>query len=201
MKKKIAGLALVTLLVMAQASSVFAASSSSASTQVTTSVTKSDNGASIQTGTITVNGQTVTVTTNARGEAVVGDTALAFANGTAATAGLAETTVNQINAINSGASLAENIKDVDLTGFNALGQTMAIVTKDNATGAVNDKVSVPVSLTVPNLVADLGNVQVLFFNNATGKWELIQPVSVDPVTKQLIVNITGSGTLTVVYKK
>lgn len=203
MKKRIAGLALVTLLVMAQASSVFAAGSTSTSTTVTntSSATKSDNGSEIQTGTVTVNGETVTVTTNSRGEAVVGNTSVSFANGSAATAGLPTTTVEQINAINAGQSLAESVSDVNLTGYNALGQTMAIVTKNNTTGAVDDHVTALVNLYVPNLLENLGTVQILFFNNATGRWELLTPVNINAAAKQISVYVPGSGTLSVVYRR
>ena len=53
---------------------------------------------------------------------------------------------------------------------------------------------------VPNLVSNVNNVQVLFYDNATGQWQLIPAVKVDPVTKTVAVNVPGSGTLSVVYK-
>lgn len=143
-------------------------------------------------------GQTVTV--NERGEAVVGNVAIAFAKGDGATAGLPANTVAAINDINSGKALSEVIKDVDLTGYNALTGTHAIVTKDAATGAIKD-VPTEVALYVPNLVGDLGNVEILYYDNVTGKWTLLPAAKIDPVTKVVYVNITGSGTLSVVYKK
>ena len=53
---------------------------------------------------------------------------------------------------------------------------------------------------MPNLVSNVNNVQVLFYDNATGQWQLIPAVKVDPVTKTVAVNVPGSGTLSVVYK-
>lgn len=141
-----------------------------------------------------------TVTVNERGEAVVGDVAIAFAKGAGATAGLPANTVAAINDINSGKALSEVIKDVDLTGYNALTGTHAIVTKDAATGAIKDTPT-EVALYVPNLVGDLGNVEILYYDNVSGKWTLLPAAKIDPVTKVVYVNVTGSGTLSVVYKK
>ena len=78
--------------------------------------------------------------------------------------------------------------------------THAIITKDAATGTVKTG-AVEVSLYVPNLVEGLTNVEVLFYNNVTGQWTLLPALKVDPVTKTVAVNIPGSGTLSVVYKK
>ena len=147
--------------------------------------------------TVTTTGQQVT--TNSKGEAVIGDTAVAFADSTAATAGLPSDVVSAINDINAGKPLNEVVQGVDLTGFYALTGTHAIITKDANTGTVKTG-PVEVSLYVPNLVANVNNVQLLFYDNATGQWQLIPAVKVDPVTKTVAVNVPGSGTLSVVYK-
>lgn len=191
MKKKIAGLALVTLLVIGQASSIFAAGSSTIG-----GVGQSSKTTTTTTTTTTASTNAVKIT-----EPVVDDTTLSFATDAAATAGLPSTTVSQINAINSGSALSDNIKDVNLSGYSSLIPTVAVVTRSTATGAVNDTVTVPVKLYIPNLVAGLNNVQILYYNNSTGRWELLTPTSVDAASKTLTVNVKGSGTLTVVYKK
>ena len=141
------------------------------------------------------------VETNSRGQAVVGDTALEFVQGNdAAVAGLPEPVVNTIHAINSGAALSEVVPGVDLTGYNALIGTHAIMTKDAATNTEKaGQVEVP--LYVPNLIDGLGDVEVLFYNNITGTWQLIKPTRLDAGSKMLWFNIPGSGTLSVVYKK
>lgn len=142
-----------------------------------------------------------TVTTNSRGQAVVGNTALEFVQGSGgAVSGLPETVVNAINGINSGLPLNQVISDVDLTGYNALVGTHAIVTKDAVTNA--EKAGpVEVPLYVPNLVDGLGEVQVLFYNNLTGTWTVIQPSRIDVASKMIWFNIPNSGTLSVIYKR
>ena len=86
-----------------------------------------------------------------------------------------------------------------MRGIKALTGTHEIITKDANTGTVKTG-PVEVSLYVPNLVANVNNVQLLFYDNATGQWQLIPAVKVDPVTKTVAVNVPGSGTLSVVYK-
>ncbi len=167
----------------------------------TTGATTSNNGGSsigVAVDTVTSTGQKVTV--NSKGEAVIGDTAVGFATGVAATAGLPNAVVSSINAINAGQDLAAVTTDVDLTGYSALTGTHAIITKDASTAAVKTG-DVEVSLYVPNLLDSLQGVSVLFYDNATGRWVLLQPVTVDPVSKTVTVNISGSGTLSVVYKR
>ena len=166
-------------------------------TGATTSASQTGSTIGVAVDTVTTTGQQVT--TNSKGEAVIGDTAVAFADSTAATAGLPSDVVSAINDINAGKPLNEVVQGVDLTGFNALTGTHAIITKDANTGTVKTG-PVEVSLYVPNLVANVNNVQLLFYDNATGQWQMIPAVKVDPVTKTVAVNVPGSGTLSVVYK-
>lgn len=135
------------------------------------------------------------------GQAVVGDTGIEFVQGSeSAVSGLPENVVSTINAINTGSSLAEAGTGLDLSGYNALVGTTAVMTyqagtRVEKTGATN----MPVY--VPNLVDDLGTVQVLFYNNMTSKWELITPSSVDVANKMIYVTIPNSGTFSVIYKR
>lgn len=166
-------------------------------TGATTSVGPGGSTIGVAVDTVTTTGQKVT--TNSKGQAVIGDTAVGFADSTTATAGLPEEVVSEIQSINGGKPLSDVVKDVDLTGYNALTGTHAIVTMDAKTGAVKTG-SVEVSLYVPNLLDNLQNVQILFYDNATGRWQLIPAIKVDPVSKTVAVNVPGSGTLSVVYK-
>ena len=103
------------------------------------------------------------VTTNSKGQVIVGDTALELIAGDErAVAGLPESTVTTINGINSGS---------------------------------------PLSGVVPGLVDGLGEVQVLFYNNLTGTWTVIQPNRVDAASKTIWFNIPNSGTFSVIYKR
>lgn len=167
-------------------------------TGATTSASPNGSTIGVAVDTVTSTGQPVTV--NSKGEAVVGDVAVGFAKEGSATAGLPSNVVSAIEGINSGKPLNEVIQGVDVNGYNALTGTHAIVTKDAATGNVKD-VRTEVSLYVPNLIEGLGNVQVLFYDNVAGQWILIPILREDLVSKTVTVNIPGSGTLSVVYKR
>lgn len=119
--------------------------------------------------------------------------------GPASRIGLPSELSNTITAINRGDSLADTVKGVDLTDYKALIQTSTITIKDKVTGK-EVKTSVIIEVYVPNLIAGLKGVQVLFYDNETGKWSLLNPENIDFVNKRLSVKITGSGTFTIVYK-
>lgn len=141
------------------------------------------------------------VTINSRGQAVIGDTALEFVQGSGSVvSGLPERVVETINGINSGQPLGEVVPDVDLTGYNALVGTHAIVTKE-AVSNVEKTGQVEVPLYVPNLMDGLGDVEVLFYDNMTGTWKLIKPTRVDAGSKMMWFNIPNSGTFSVIYKR
>lgn len=204
MKKKC-----VTALVLAAALACVPAAAFGASGSVTSSGGGGGGGSShsssSSSGTTIVagSGQKVTTTTNgpvsSGSSTVVGDTAISYATGEAATAGLPEAAVAAINGINAGTALSEVVKDVDVTGYKALTGTNAVVTKDVTSGTVKTG-AVEVTLYVPNLVDGLQNVSILFYDNVTGKWTLLPVTKVDPATKTVVTTITGSGTYTVVYK-
>ena len=206
MKKKWLGILLTAALVAAQPASAFAAPSPNTNVSVDDgdsdgyyeeSSTKTTGTSS--TGTTSANAVSVEGA-SASGTAVIGDTQVGFATGEAATAGLPAQTVAAINAINAGTALTEAVKDVDLSGYSALTSVQAIVAKDVNTNQPKTG-EVTVSLYVPNLVQGLNNVQVLFYDNATGLWKLINPANVDVANKKITVNISGSGSFSVVYKK
>ncbi|MGN0485185.1 MAG: hypothetical protein ACI4HI_16705 [Lachnospiraceae bacterium] len=178
------------------AAAVTVSASGVKTTGAATSTSTNGTVVSVVVETTTTTGQLVTV--NSKGQAVVGDTAVSFANGEAATAGLPDAVVAAINQINAGQPLAEIIKTTDMTGYNALTGTNAIITNDAVSGEVKVG-TVEVTLYVPNLIEGLNNVAVLFYNNANGLWELLPIVKMDPAAKTVVVNISGSGTLSVVY--
>lgn len=159
----------------------------------------SANGSSIAVVVETTTPSGTPITVNENGEAVIGNKIVGFAGGNAATAGLPAAVVDTINAINSGRTLSEVVTGVDVSGYNALTGTHAVVTKNAATGAVEDTAT-EVVLYVPNLVDGLGNVSILYYNNATGTWMVIPATQIDPVTKLVYATVPGSGTLSVVYK-
>lgn len=210
MKKRWLGILLTAALVAAQPTSAFAAPSPNTNVNFgdggdgyyedsSTSSKTTGTGAASSTGTTSANAVSVEGA-SASGTAVIGDTQVGFATGEAATAGLPAQTVAAINAINAGTTLTEAVKDVDLSGYSALTSVQAIVAKDVNTNQPKTG-EVAVSLYVPNLVQGLNNVQVLFYDNATGLWKLINPANVDVANKKITVNISGSGSFSVVYKK
>lgn len=142
----------------------------------------------------------ITIKVNSKGEAVVGDKIVAFAKAEAATAGLSEDVVNVINDINSGKKLSDLKIGLNLNGYNALTGTHALVTKNVADGKVNDTATETV-IYVPNLIEGIENVAVLYYDNATGKWLLLPAAKIDTKSKLVYFTATGSGTLSVVYKK
>ena len=211
MKKRWIGILLAAALVAAQPASAFAPQSPNTNVSISGSDSNgyyddSNSGskttgssAASNTGTTSANAVSVEGA-SASGTAVIGDTQVGFATGEAATAGLPAQTVAAINAINAGNTLADVVKDVDLNGYSALTSVQAIVAKDVNTNQPKTG-EVAVSLYVPNLVQGLNNVQVLFYDNATGLWKLINPANVDVANKKITVNISGSGSFSVVYKK
>lgn len=141
----------------------------------------------------------VPITSNEKGEVVIGDTAVAFVDTNSAAAALPEAVAAAVVNINSGKPLQESVTSVDLTGYNALTSAQTIVTKDAATDQVKTG-PVEVAIYVPNLVENLEGVSVLFYDNATGQWILLPVAKVDAASKTVAVSVPGSGTLSVVYK-
>lgn len=183
MRKKIVMAAMVVTLALAQSTAAFASgSSSSRSVVVQTTNTANTLGKS-------------------GNEATIGDTRVTFVQGEKdAVAGLPEATANIITSINKGVELSTLKTGLDLTGYKSLNGTRAVMTykagtKIEKTGAVK------MDFYVPNLVDGLGIVQVLFYNNMTGRWQLLQPNEIDTKTKMVTVTLPNSGTISVVYKK
>ena len=164
-----------------------------------TSNSSSANGEGLTGNTVNEKGQYIWF--NEHGDMVVGGIAVhVIKEESNATAGLPANVVAGIHAINTGASLSTVTSDVDLSGYNALTQTKSVYMTVNSTG---DRVetSAEVSISVPNLVEGLGTVQVLYYNNTTGKWQLLPVLKTDYTKKTVIVNLPCSGTYSVIYKR
>lgn len=229
MKKKITTIALVAALAVGQSVCAFAANSpstrpvisdsgsdgtiglggsssgsSSAGASAVSSTSASNDTVRInvgQNGAEYTTGTAGTVETNSRGQAVIGGTALEFVQGSDhAVVGLPDAVVSTINGINSGSTLSQVVPGVDLTGYNALIGTHALMTKTADTD-VEKTGNVEFPLYVPNLMDGLGTVEVLFYDNFLGQWRLINPNRIDTAAKTLWVTVPNSGTISVVYKK
>lgn len=145
MKKRAVMAAMVAALVLSQATTAFAAGSTSSggSGRATVSATYADEVS------VTLNGNTTTP--NYGGEASNGATSVAFVKGeTHAVAGLPNGIVDTINAINRNkADLANVGTGLDLKGYNALIGTHAIMTYQAGT-KVEKTGDVSIDLYVPN---------------------------------------------------
>lgn len=195
MKKRVVTAALVAALVLSQSSTAFASRSisSGGSGRATVSATVVDE--------ISITGSGTTTPTYG-GQATIGDTSVSFVKGsTHAVAGLPNGIAETIGAINRNKTeLTKAGTGLDLTGYNALIGTNAVMTYKAGT-TVEKTGNVTIDIYVPNLVAGLGDVEVLFYNNMTGKWQLIKPSSVNTAKKTITVTIPNSGTISVIYKK
>ncbi len=186
MKKRAFAILLTAALVAVQPISAFAASS------------VSTGGSSVTTTNPTVTADGQSLSTNGAGSKAA-DVAAVFAQGAAETAGLPEQVVASIASINSGANLASSVGKAELEGYAALTKTAAVVLNDKTTNAVANK-EVPVTLYIPNLLEGLQNVKILYYENATGQWKVIEPTAIDFANKTITFNMFGSGTVTIIHK-
>lgn len=113
---------------------------------------------------------------------------------------------DQITRINSGETLTEVIPLEGLEGYFALTGTNTVIAEaqtkeeDEETGT-HVVGQGNLTLHVPNLLAGLEEISVLFYENETGKWKLIPASKTDTEAKTVSVTLTGSGTLAVVYRR
>lgn len=122
-----------------------------------------------------------------------------FAVGGAETAGLPEAAVAAINSINGGTQLAAAVGNAELDGYAALTKTSAVVLVDATTKTVANQ-QATVTLYIPNLIDGLQNVKILYYENATGLWKVVDPTSIDFSKKTVTFTMYGSGTVTVIHK-
>lgn len=208
MKKKLVIAVMAAALAVSQGVTTFAAGSISTDADVDSdydagkrndevwgnSGTGTNTGMNTGTGGVQVGG-----TTDSTGSTGSSSVQVGLATGDAATAGLPGTVVTSIQAINAGTSLSAAINDPSMADYKTLTATQAVVTTSAATKEVVTGTT-EISIFVPNLTSTLSNVQILFYENATGRWSLITPTSIDAAAKTIRVNINGSGTFAVVYK-
>lgn len=198
MRKKVLTVFMAAALAVALPVSVLAARSASTSSSsdggsYTTPTTNTSNS-----GMATTTEDGKSLTTNGAGSNTENVSAV-FAVGNAETAGLPEAVVSAINSINTGAELAAAVGNPELAGYAALTKTAAVVLQDPTTkGAVNREATV--TLYIPNLVEGLENVKILYYENATGQWKVIDPAAIDFSQKTVTFTMFGSGTVTVIHK-
>ena len=113
---------------------------------------------------------------------------------------LPQEVVDQIAAINTGEPPAGAVGMDELKSFYALIATHTIIGKDAETG---EEVTGSGKLTfyVPNLLEGLEDVSVLFYDKAAGQWEILPVEQLDTEARTVSVMLTGSGVLTVIYRR
>lgn len=200
MKKKVWATVLAVVMAAAIPMSALAARSpsTSASSDDNDSYTTTTTPAQPDSGLATNTTDGKSLTSNGAGVATE-NVAAAFAVGAAETAGLPETVVASINGINTGTDLATAVGNPDLAGYAALTQTAAVVLQDTTTKTVANK-ETTVTLYIPNLIDGLQNVKILYYENATGLWKVVDPTAIDFSKKTVTFTMFGSGTVTVIHK-
>lgn len=200
MKKKVWATVLAVVMAAAIPMSALAARSpsTSASSDDNDSYTTTTTPAQPDSGLATNTTDGKSLTSNGAGVATE-NVAAAFAVGAAETAGLPEAVVASINGINTGADLATAVGNPDLAGYSALTQTAAVVLQDTMTKTVANK-ETTVTLYIPNLIEGLQNVKILYYENATGLWKVVDPAAIDFGNKTVTFTMFGSGTVTVIHK-
>lgn len=193
MKKKCVGL-LVAAALMIQPMTAMAAVNPSATTKPT--VSRSDGGGtssrseSLKTGKLDQSAALV-VSNTATGN-VAGSVSFITDNASLREAGFSEDLIEKINTINAGTeALYRTIGTTDMVGYVALAPVQTAVAGNGTS----------VSLYVPNLIAGLNNVQILYYNQTTHAWEMMAPAAINYETKEISVNLSGTTPFTIVYKK
>lgn len=129
-----------------------------------------------------------------------GELEFAIAGGEEARAGIPEQVLTQIEDINSGKPLDEAIGSEALKDYYALVATYDIIarnpdSREEATGRGS------LTLYIPNLLKGLSDVSALFYDKAEGEWKIIPAEAVNTDAKTVTVTLTGSGTMTVIYRR
>lgn len=187
MKRKCVGL-LVAAALMVQPMTAFAAGSAS------TAPTPSRDNSSSRTQSM-VSGkldQAQAPAPAASTGAAGGSVAFSMDRAVYESAGLSQDVIEKINTINAGTEpLYRTIGTNNLVGLVPLAPVQAAVVSGNTT----------VTMYVPNLMAGLNDVQILYYNQTTHAWELMAPSAINYETKEVSVNLSGTTPFTIVYKK
>lgn len=106
----------------------------------------------------------------------------------------------QVDALNEGKPPGSVIDSEELEGCYALIATHMIIATDKETGEESTGKG-RLTFYVPNLLEGLEGVAALFYNREAGAWEILTPAQINTEAKTVSVNLTGSGILTVIYRR
>lgn len=139
------------------------------------------------------------IVTNHLGGVAIGNVHVHFANDYAETAGLPSYIVADIDALNSGKTASEVLgmsTGVDLTGYERIGNTRAVILTDQTTGLTNTGTEFIVEV---EPLDPTGTFAVVYYDNHTNLWNFM-PVTVDPTTKLISMYLPGSCTIQLLRK-
>lgn len=139
------------------------------------------------------------INTNHLGGVAIGNVHVHFANDYAEIAGLPEYIVDDIVALNSGKTASEVFgmsTGVDLTGYEKIGSTRAVILTDQTTGLTNTGTEFIVEV---EPLDPTGTFAVVYYDNHTNLWNFM-PVTVDPNTKLINMYLPGSCTIQLLRK-
>lgn len=139
------------------------------------------------------------IVSNNVGGVAIGNVHVHFANDYAEIAGLPDYIAADIQALNSGKTASEvfgTSTGVDLTGYERVGNTRAVILTNQTTGLTNT--GTEFVLEVEPLDAT-GTYAVVYYDNHTNLWNFM-PVTVDPNTKLINMYLPGSCTIQLLRK-
>ena len=133
--------------------------------------------------------------TNDNGAAAVGDSRVSIATGAEKTAGLPDSVVNTIAAVDAGN--VDAVPGLASQGYHKVSQSVALINK-NAAGEVQ-VADVEVSLYCTTIPAN-GTFAILFYNNRTNTYSYLPVTSYDAARKTVSFILPTSGTAWIVAK-
>lgn len=123
-----------------------------------------------------------------------------FADSEKAIALLPQEIAGQIASLNAGEALETALGLEELEGYSALIGTHAIAAIDKDSGQEGTGKG-KLTMYVPNLLASLQDVSVLFYDYGDGSWKIFPVEKMDADAKTVTVILAGSGIITVIYRR
>lgn len=139
------------------------------------------------------------IVSNNVGGVAIGNVHVHFANDYAEIAGLPDYIAEDIKALNSGKTASEVLgtsTGVDLTGYERVGNTRAVILTNQTTGLTNTGTEFVLEVEPLNAA---GTYAVVYYDNHTNLWNFM-PVTVNPNTKLINMYLPGSCTIQLLRK-
>lgn len=138
------------------------------------------------------------VVSNNQGGVTIDTLGIHFADGIAETAGLPVDVVGKIDKLNQGGTVKDILgadTGVDLTGYEKLGNTRAVIVYDSTTKLTHTATDLIIHMNLKPGMA----LAAVYYDNNTGRWVYV-PVTADFASNTLVVRVPGSCTLQLIQK-